>query len=124
MNAKKWIALTALGSVLLGSAPAAAGIERPRPSAVPGAETTMAPNALIVVAKIIPLTTNNARVMTFNNAITPLVQQRITAGKHVVLVDQYTGFPNNELGDGIHPNTAGYVRMAGVWYAAISGLLP
>ncbi len=86
--------------------------------------TTMAPNALIVVAKIIPLTTNNTRVMTFNSAITPLVQQRIAAGKHVVLVDQYTGFPTSELPDNIHPNAAGYVRMAGVWYAAISGLLP
>jgi len=86
--------------------------------------TTMAPNALIVVAKIIPLTSNMARVNTFNTAIAPLVQQRRDAGKHIILVDQNTGFPTGELGDGIHPNAAGYVRMAGVWYAAISNLLP
>ena len=47
-NAEKWIAVAALGAVLLGSASAAAGIERPRPSDVPGAETTMAPNAFQV----------------------------------------------------------------------------
>jgi lysophospholipase L1-like esterase len=86
--------------------------------------TAMAPNALIVVAKIIPLTSNMARVNTFNTAIAPLVQQRRDAGKHIVLVDQNTGFPTSELGDGIHPDAAGYVRMAGVWYTAISNLLP
>jgi hypothetical protein len=48
MNAGKWIAIAALGSALLGSASAAAGIERPRPTDVPGAETTMAPNGFQV----------------------------------------------------------------------------
>ena len=85
--------------------------------------TTMAPNALIVVAKIIPLP-GNGSITAYNNAIGPIVQARIAAGKHVVLVDQFAGFPTSELPDNIHPNAAGYVRMAGVWYAAISGLLP
>jgi lysophospholipase L1-like esterase len=86
--------------------------------------TTMAPNALIVVSKIIPLSSGMSQVNTYNNAITPLIQQRITAGKHVIFVDQNTGFPTSELGDGVHPNGAGYVRMAGVWYAAIDDFLP
>ena len=85
--------------------------------------TTMAPNALIVVAKLIPLP-GNGMITAYNNAIGPIVQARIAAGKHVVLVDQFTGFPTSELPDNIHPNAAGYVRMAGVWYAAISNLLP
>ena len=41
-----------------------------------------------------------------------------------MLVDMHTGFPTSELADGIHPNTAGYARMAGVWYTAIDPLLP
>jgi lysophospholipase L1-like esterase len=82
-----------------------------------------APNALLVVAKITPLQSNNSRVTTYNDAIPAVVNQRISAGKHLLLVDQYTGFPMNELADGIHPNEAGYTRMAGVWYAAIEGYL-
>jgi lysophospholipase L1-like esterase len=44
-------------------------------------------------------------------------------GKHLIVVDQHTGFPMNELADGIHPSPAGYTRMAGVWYTAISPYL-
>ena len=44
-------------------------------------------------------------------------------GKHVVLVDMHTGFPVSELADGIHPNAAGYLRMANVWYARLGSLL-
>jgi hypothetical protein len=48
MDAGKWIAVTALATVALGPASAAAAVERPRPSDVPGAETTMAPNGFQV----------------------------------------------------------------------------
>jgi lysophospholipase L1-like esterase len=86
--------------------------------------TTDLPNALVVVAKIIPFPGASSAVTTFNNAIPGLVQTRANAGKHVIMVDQFTGFPNSELADGVHPNAAGYARMARVWYAAISGYLP
>lgn len=81
------------------------------------------PSALIVVAKIIPEPSQASGITTLNNAIPPLVQTRASAGKHVILVDQFTGFPSSELGDGVHPNQAGYARMAGVWYTAIKGYL-
>ena len=81
------------------------------------------PNALVVVAKIIPYPAQSNQVTTYNNAVPGVVQMRASAGKHVVLVDQFTGFPNSELADGIHPNAAGYQRMARVWYAAISQYL-
>jgi hypothetical protein len=35
----------------------------------------------------------------------------------------FMGFPNGELGDGVHPNQAGYARMAGKWYTAIEPYL-
>jgi lysophospholipase L1-like esterase len=87
---------------------------------------TGAPQALVVVALLTPLQapTEASRVLTFNAAVPAIVQTRAAAGRHVVLVDMYTGFPISELADGIHPNTAGYARMAGVWYAAIGSLLP
>jgi lysophospholipase L1-like esterase len=82
------------------------------------------PDALIVVAKIIPLPMATSTVNTFNNALAAIVDARASAGRHVILVDQNTGFPTSELGDGVHPNPAGYARMAGVWYNAIGSLLP
>jgi lysophospholipase L1-like esterase len=81
-----------------------------------------APDALIVVAKLTPLRSSMA-VTTYNDAIPAVVQERASAGKHIILVDQFTGFPTSELGDGVHPNQQGYERMAGVWYEAIGKLL-
>jgi hypothetical protein len=81
------------------------------------------PNALLVVAKIIPFPGAASQVNTFNAAVPGVVQERANAGKHVILVDQFTGFPTSELGDGVHPNEAGYTRMAGVWFTAISSYL-
>jgi len=80
------------------------------------------PDALLVVAKIIPLP-GNGTLMSFNDSIPAMVRERASGGKHIVLVDQFMGFPNSELGDGVHPNQAGYARMAGVWYAAIKPYL-
>ena len=82
-----------------------------------------APDALIVVAKLTPLSFGSSGVQTYNDAIVPVVKERETAGKHVMLVDMYTGFMTSMLADGVHPNKEGSDRMAGVWYEAIKGYL-
>ncbi|MGK3962005.1 SGNH/GDSL hydrolase family protein [Sorangium sp. So ce118] len=82
------------------------------------------PDTLVVVAQIIPITFADPTVVTYNNALADIVETRAAAGKHVVLVDMHTGFPAAELPDRIHPNEAGYARMANTWYAAIEDLLP
>lgn len=82
------------------------------------------PDALLVVAKIIPLSSGASAVNTFNATVPGLVEERANAGKHVILVDQFEGFPTSELGDGVHPNETGYARMAAVWYEAIESYLP
>lgn len=84
------------------------------------------PNALLVVTTIIPIKQGSYGTVgeTFNNAIPAVVQKRIDAGKHVVLVDMFKSFPSAGLsGDGVHPNQQGYDWMAGVWYDAIKGYL-
>ncbi len=91
-----------------------------------------APNALVVVAKIVPTTDDaeNPRVMTYNDAIPGLVKTRADAGKHIVMVDMYGAFTKNAMyktaymNDKLHPKDPGYVVMANTWWDAIGKLLP
>ena len=82
-----------------------------------------APDALIVVAQIIPLGSASAAVKTYNDAIPGVVKKRADAGKHVIVADLFTGFPTSELVDGVHPGEAGCSRMADKWWGAISSYL-
>jgi lysophospholipase L1-like esterase len=91
-----------------------------------------APNALVVVAQMVPTTDDNenGRVMTYNAAIPGLVKTRADAGKHVVMVDMYGAFTKNPnyktelMNDKLHPKDPGYVVMASTWWDAIGKLLP
>jgi lysophospholipase L1-like esterase len=91
-----------------------------------------APDALLVVAQIIPITqgAGTARVQPYNAAIPGLVQARANAGQHIMFVDMFTPFnstPNfaqTLMNDFLHPNTAGYVVMGQTWHDAIEDFLP
>ncbi len=83
-----------------------------------------APDALLVVAQLTPFPAQDAQVQTYNAAIPALVEQRANEGKHIVLVDMYTGFPESLIGDGVHPDADGYELMADRWYEAIGESLP
>ena len=83
------------------------------------------PNALIVVAKIIPYPPYAANVKLINDSIPSMVASKVAAGKHVMMADLFTGFQTSNLsGDGVHPNQTGYDWMGDTWYAAVSSLLP
>lgn len=81
------------------------------------------PNSLLVVSNIIPYPGAASAVSTYNAAVPGVVKMRADAGKHILFVDQFEGFPTSELGDGIHPNAAGYKRMAAKWWAAIASYM-
>jgi len=81
-----------------------------------------APDALVVVAKIIPLPGQAAAVTTFNNAIPGVVKQRADAGKHVIVVDQFSALTSSDM-DQVHPFESGYEKMAVVWYTGIKPYL-
>jgi lysophospholipase L1-like esterase len=89
------------------------------------AVATAAPNALIVVATLTPLSNSSweATATTYNGKIPGVIQTVVSAGKHVIMVDM-SKMPTSELSDGIHPNDTGYSYMADIWYAAIKDLLP
>jgi hypothetical protein len=85
---------------------------------------TALPNSLLAVSSIIPLPFAANAVTTYNQAVPGIVQQRASAGKHVIFVDQFKDFPTSELTDNVHPDDAkGYPRMGDVWYAAIKPYL-
>jgi lysophospholipase L1-like esterase len=86
------------------------------------------PHALLVVAQITPLqnSTWETNVGAYNAAIPSIVQPRASAGAHILMVDQHTGFDVSTMlsSDGVHPNQTGYNHMGDVWYAAIRDVLP
>jgi lysophospholipase L1-like esterase len=81
--------------------------------------TAQSPNTELFVATIIPMSSADATVRTFNAAIPGIVQSNVNAGKHVHLVDMYRALTTADLGDGVHPNAGGYSKMATVWYDAL-----
>ena len=91
-----------------------------------------APNALVVLAQIVPTTDDNMnqKVRAYNAAMPALVKTRADAGKHLILVDQYSAFTKNAdwkkayMADGLHPNDSGYGVMANTWWNAVTALLP
>jgi lysophospholipase L1-like esterase len=94
--------------------------------------TDAAPDALVVVARITPLGAQfpNNGVEQYNAAIPAIVEERVSAGKHLIVVDQFTpiastpNFVAQLLPDNIHPNAAGYALMGETWYGAIETFLP
>ena len=81
------------------------------------------PDALIVVSNLVPFPQYSSLITSYNASVPPMLQERIDEGAHLIFVDQFTGFPSSELPDGVHPNDAGYVRMATQWYKAIEDFL-
>jgi hypothetical protein len=83
-----------------------------------------APDALIVLATIIPLPAQANNVTTLNQAVPGIVSQRADQKKHIILADQYAGFAGKTgLMDAVHPYEAGYEQMAVVWYDKIKSYL-
>ena len=90
--------------------------------------TTGSPNALLIVAQITPTGDDNLNklVQAYNQAIPGLVQSRVAAGKHIIVVDMYGAFTSHAsyrteyMFDSLHPNDKGYDLMGDIWYAALA----
>ena len=85
------------------------------------------PNAIILLAKVIPTSRSKAdkqAVEKLNEAIPSVASQMNNSASPVILVDQFTDFnANAETYDGIHPNALGEERIAQRWYDAITASL-
>ena len=81
--------------------------------------TTALPDALVVVAKIIPFT----NATQYNAMIPGVVSSRVAQGKHIIIVDCNTNFPAGGM-DFVHPYQSGYNWMGDRFYESVSSLLP
>ncbi|WP_410575332.1 cellulose binding domain-containing protein [Amycolatopsis sp. cmx-4-61] len=104
---------------MYGSDPA--GAPR-RLSALVDRITNQAPDTDVFVATIIPIRFADQTVRTFNAAIAPDLRAKAAAGKRVHLVDMYPSVAIADLPDGIHPDAAGYSKMATTWYNALKAV--
>lgn len=88
-------------------------------------------NVKILVAKIIPVSTENtfvdaaevAHIDTLNAAIETTIAPMSTAQSPIVIVDQNTGFDATrdvDTHDGVHPNSVGEAKMAQKWFDALT----
>lgn len=79
------------------------------------------PRVAIFLAQVIPAKPEPDLVTEFNGKIPALAAGKHTPLHPVVVVDHFSGFSvNGDTFDGIHPNTAGEVKMADRW---MNGLL-
>ncbi|MFG2039984.1 GDSL-type esterase/lipase family protein [Dactylosporangium sp. NPDC048998] len=78
------------------------------------------PAATVLVAKIVPAldATIQARINAFNAAIPGAL-----AGRARTKVVDLSGLSAADLNDTLHPNDAGYARMAVRWYSALESVL-
>jgi lysophospholipase L1-like esterase/fibronectin type 3 domain-containing protein len=88
--------------------------------------TNTRPSASLVVASITPFQDPvlDSFARTYNDAIPPIVEAKAAAGKHVSFLDMYSALTVSDLKDGVHPNDAGYRKMAAAWTAKVAALRP
>jgi len=90
------------------------------------------PDVTILLAQVIPIgpgtsySANAAQVAPLNAAIAAIAADSTRPASPVLLIDQHTGFDLGTMmqSDGLHPDTLGESRMAGVWRDALLPLLP
>ena len=83
--------------------------------------TTQRPEAQLIVAQITP--SNRPNNVSYNAVVASEVAAFKAAGKHVSVIDMYSGFPADGLGaDSVHPNDKGYAFMAQQWFTAITAV--
>lgn len=77
------------------------------------------PDVTLVVATLVPAQDPalNARIEMYNQSVRDLVQTRRSQGEKIVLADMSAVTPQ-DLADNLHPNNAGYERMARVFDTA------
>ena len=84
---------------------------------------TLRPDATLIVASLIPRNDSNEATSVSYNALIPgLVAQHQALGQKVYFTDMHSLLTTADLSDTVHPNQAGYDKMADGWYAALQSV--
>jgi lysophospholipase L1-like esterase len=87
-------------------------------------EVTSGKNIPVVMARIIDRYPNSPATTTYNNDLNTMATTRIANGDNIIIVNmQYAINYSTDMSDSLHPNDNGYVKMANVWYNALTGIL-
>ncbi|CAL8581783.1 hypothetical protein XPA_007467 [Xanthoria parietina] len=80
---------------------------------------SVAPDAVVLVSQLIPSSRPGAfdKFVTFNARVVSVINLRQGAGKKVMKV--WMPITTDDLVDGVHPNDAGYNKMAQAWIQAL-----
>ena len=105
-----------------------------RMDALIGKLIALRPGAAILVASVLPDVYNSPAVAGFNARLQARIMPKYQAlGARISFVDQAAGFVDPVTGipradfygaDPVHPNAAGYARMASAWLRGIAAVLP
>ncbi|PVX23189.1 MAG: hypothetical protein CW691_11345, partial [Candidatus Bathyarchaeum sp.] len=81
---------------------------------------------LVVLARItLRGDEKNPETIALNDAVEAMAVDRIDAGDDIVIVDMQSALSHpDDFDDYLHPNSAGYQKMADVWYDTLDDLLP
>ena len=78
----------------------------------------------VILALIINRQPNSPATTQFNTDVNDMAQNRIAAGDDIIIVDMESALDyGTDMYDNLHPNDAGYAKMADVWYDALDNLL-
>jgi lysophospholipase L1-like esterase len=80
--------------------------------------------ALIINRRIDSTSTKRAQTTQFNRDVNNIALGRIANGDDIIIVDMESALNYNigvDMADEVHPNDAGYAKMAAVWYNALVG---
>jgi len=83
------------------------------------------PNVTVVLALIINRKTYSPETAQFNLDVQAMAEGRIAQGDKIVIVDQEHALNYvDDMYDNLHPNDAGYTKVAAVWLAGLETFLP
>jgi lysophospholipase L1-like esterase len=75
----------------------------------------------VILARIINRVPYSQATTTYNNAVEAMALGRIAGGDDIIIADMESALNyTTDMADTIHPNGAGYGKMAAVWYNALT----
>lgn len=78
----------------------------------------------VILALIIDRQTHSLATTQFNTDVNDMAQNRIAAGDDIIIVDMESALDyGTDMYDNLHPNDAGYAKMADIWFDALDSII-